>query len=132
VRQPGTTALRACAALPAFLPHVDVVQASEPELDPMLAGDTIPRFMARHAVRELLITRGARGVTVLLADGASHDVPTPVTHGTAKVGAGDVFLAAYLLERAGGTHPLAAARTAAHAAALKIERGELPATRSRR
>jgi sugar/nucleoside kinase (ribokinase family) len=135
VRQPGTAVLRACAALPAFLAHADVVQASEAELEPVLAGESVTRFMARHAVPELLVTRGARGVTVLLAGGAAHDVPAvPAEAGAtadAKAGAGDVFLAAYLLARARGAHPVAAAGAAAHAAALKIARGELPATRSR-
>jgi sugar/nucleoside kinase (ribokinase family) len=131
VRQPGTAVLRACDALPVFLPHVDVVQANEAEIEPLLAGDTVARFMARHAVRELLVTRGARGVTVLLADGAAHDVPAVPAGGGAKVGAGDVFLAAYLLERATGGHPVTAAAVAARAVALEIAADARPATRSR-
>jgi sugar/nucleoside kinase (ribokinase family) len=126
VRKRGTPALRASASLALLLPHVDVVKASEPELLAMLDGDSVERFVARHAVRELLVTRGAAGVTVMTA-ARRVEVPAVPARGTARVGAGDVFLATYLLQRARGDDPVTAARAAAHVAALKIEHGTVPA-----
>jgi sugar/nucleoside kinase (ribokinase family) len=121
VRVPGPrgTRLEPCAALPQFVEHVDVVQASESELPAVLDGATLERFVARHGVREMIVTRGARGATVVTRRGA-HDVPAVATPVRAPVGAGDVFLAAYLLLRVRGRGPVDAARGAAQVAAEKI------------
>jgi sugar/nucleoside kinase (ribokinase family) len=121
----GGTRLRPFAALARFLEHVDVVQASERELPAVLDGVSVERFVARHAVREMIVTRGARGATVLTREGAT-DVPACATRGTAQVGAGDVFLAAYLVLRVRGSGPLEAAAGAARIAALKITHGAVP------
>ena len=43
-----------------------------------------------------------------------------------KVGAGDVFLAAYLVFRVRGAEPLEAAQVATRVCAAKLERGEVP------
>ena len=125
VRVPGTAMLRAAAVLPEFLPHADVVQASEQELAAMLAGDTIERFLARYGVGELIVTRGARGATIVTA-GRRLDVRAAPATGTARVGAGDAFLATYLLARAQGEPPAAAGGAAARVSALKVAHGDLP------
>jgi sugar/nucleoside kinase (ribokinase family) len=122
VRMAGTTTLRACPTLAAHLAHADVVQASEVELPAMLAGDDVGRFVARHGLGELLVTRGARGVTVITAAGAL-DVPAAAGTVHGGPGAGDVFLAAYLLARVRGSGPGDAARAGAAAAADARIRG---------
>jgi sugar/nucleoside kinase (ribokinase family) len=53
-------------------------------------------------------------------------VPADTVEPRAPVGAGDVFLAAYLLLRVRGRGPLEAARGAARVAALKVAHGEVP------
>jgi len=121
---PGGTRLRPFAALARFLEHVDVVQASERELPAVLDGDSLEHFVARHAVREMIVTRGPRGATVVTPDGVT-DVPAHPVRGSAQVGAGDVFLASYLLLRARGEGPTAAAAGAARIAAEKITHGEV-------
>jgi sugar/nucleoside kinase (ribokinase family) len=125
VRGPGGTRLRPFAALSRFLAHVDVVQASEPELRAMLGGGSLRHFVSRHGVREMIVTRGMRGATVVTRDGAC-DVAGYAARGGARVGAGDVFLAAYLLLRVRGLAPVAAADGAARICALKIARGMVP------
>jgi sugar/nucleoside kinase (ribokinase family) len=126
VRGPEGTRLGPCPALPRFLAHADVVQASEHELPAVLGGDSLDRFRARHGVAEMIVTRGARGVTVAVG-GRTTDVAAYPTDGRARAGAGDVFLATYLLLRVRGCAPLAAADGAARVCALRIARGEVPA-----
>ena len=117
--------LRPSLLLPDLLAHVHVVQASEHELPAVLGGDSLPAFVARHGVREMLVTRGARGATVVTRAGTT-DVQADTVEPRAPVGAGDVFLAAYLLLRVRGRGPLEAARGAARVAALKVAHGEVP------
>ena len=130
VRVPGPdgTRLRPFAALGSFLAHVDVVQSSERELPAVLDGSSLERFVARHGVHEMIVTRGARGATVVTRDGTT-DVPACPTRGTAQVGAGDVFLASYLLSRVRGRGPREAAEEAARVAAAKIAHGEVRSVR---
>jgi sugar/nucleoside kinase (ribokinase family) len=108
-----------------LLGGVDVVQASESELDALLRGDTLERFAQRHGVAELIVTSGARGAT-LVTDGRRISIPARAVEARFPVGAGDVFLASYLLFRAGALEPSAAARGAADVCAAKIARGEIP------
>lgn len=111
--------------LGAYLQQVDVVQASEPELRAVLAGESPERFSHRHALAELLVTHGARGVTVI-SGGETIEVPAVPTAGSDTVGAGDVFFAAYLFLRARGRPPVEAARGASAVVAAKIEHGGVP------
>jgi sugar/nucleoside kinase (ribokinase family) len=133
VRQQGATrALAPYPQLARLLENVDVVQGSEAELAPLLAGDSLEHFRRRYAVGEVLVTRGARGATLLVGD-RRLEVPALRVEGRHPVGAGDVFLAAYLLGRAEGLAPADAASGAAEVCAAKIERGEVPkGRRSRR
>jgi sugar/nucleoside kinase (ribokinase family) len=119
------TELAPCADLPRFLAHVEVVQASEAELPALLAGATLEQFVRRHAVREMIVTRGPRGARVIEA-GRVSDVPAPAVEARYKVGAGDVFLAASLVFRVRGEAPVEAARAATRVCAAKLERGEVP------
>ena len=119
------TRVEASPALASFLAHVDVLKASEHELPALLGGESVESFRRRHGIAELLVTRGARGATLLTAEDEWH-VPALQTAGTATVGAGDVFLAAYLLLRVSGREPLRAAREASGITALKIRHGQVP------
>jgi len=123
--RPEGTRLAPCPDLRHFLPHVHVVKASEAELAAVLDGDTLERFARRHAIREMLVTRGARGVHVLSARGA-WDLPAPLVHARFKVGAGDVFLAAYLFFRVRELGPVESAEAATRVCAAKLEQGEVP------
>jgi sugar/nucleoside kinase (ribokinase family) len=122
---PDGTRLAPCPDLQNFLPHVHVLKASEAELAAVLDGDTLERFVRRHAVREMLVTRGARGVH-LLAGAREWDLPAPHVRARFKVGAGDVFLAAYLFFRARGLGPVESAGEATRVCAAKLEQGEVP------
>jgi sugar/nucleoside kinase (ribokinase family) len=124
-RGPRGTRLAPFPALAGFLGDVDAVQASHEELDVLLEGDTLERFARRYAIRELIVTRGARGAW-LLAEGRRIEVPARFARRAHPVGAGDVFLASYLFLRVGGCDPVAAARGAAQVCAEKLERGEVP------
>lgn len=127
VREPGPdgTRIAPCPELPRYLRNVSVLKASEHELPVLLDGGDAQAFRRRHRIPELLVTRGARGCT-LLTDAGATDVPALPTEGSATVGAGDVFLAAYLLLRATRHAPLAAARKAAAITARKIRHGSVP------
>jgi sugar/nucleoside kinase (ribokinase family) len=108
-----------------FLEHTDVVQASETELPALLDGDTLERFTRRFGVREMIVTRGVRGAT-LLAGGHEKHVAALAVRGGFKVGAGDVFLAAYLFLRARGREPFEAGQRAALICSARIQSGEIP------
>ncbi len=123
--RPEGTRLAPCPDLRHFLPHVDVVKASEAELEAVLDGDSLEHFARRNAVREMLVTRGARGVHVL-AGTRAWDLPAPLVRARFKVGAGDVFLAAYLFFRVRGLGPVESAEAATRVCAAKLEQGEVP------
>ncbi len=122
---PGGTQLAPSPELARFLPHVDVLKASEAELAAVLDGDPLERFVRRNDVREMLVTRGALGVEVI-AGGRRHSLAAPRVVPRYKVGAGDVFLAAYLWFRAHERGPVDAARAATEICAAKLEQGEVP------
>jgi sugar/nucleoside kinase (ribokinase family) len=122
---PGGTRLAPSPELARFLPHVAVLKASEAELEAVLDGDPLERFVRRHDVREMLVTRGARGVDVILGD-RHYPLAAPRVEPRYKVGAGDVFLAAYLWFRAHDRGPVDAARAATQVCAVKLEQGEVP------
>lgn len=113
------------SALPQLLAHVDVLQVSEEELGALLEGETLERFARRCGLRELLLTRGARGAT-LLTNETRHEVAAAPSSGRHRIGAGDVFLACYLLCRVRAAEPERAARLAAHVCAEKLDAGQVP------
>jgi sugar/nucleoside kinase (ribokinase family) len=125
-RGPRTRLARA-RGLEAQLAGVDVLKASDAELPFLLGPGQSPEdWLARHGIRELLITRGARGASLITSDGRI-ELPARPARARHLVGAGDVFLAAYLYARVLGASSLAAARLATRASAAKIEAGEIPA-----
>lgn len=122
---PQGTRLAPNSDLAAHLAGVRVLKASESELPFLLLGERAERFTARHGLRELLITRGGRGATVV-SGRETIDVPAEPARGASAVGAGDAFLAAYLVLRLGECEPELAARGAARVAAAKIDHGQVP------
>ena len=122
---PGGTRVAPNPELPAFLENVDIVQASEPELEAVLEGGSAEDFARRHAIDELIVTRGERGVTVI-ESGRSTSVAGVRARGSERIGAGDVFFAAYLLLRGQGREPVRAAAGACRVAVSKIDHGLVP------
>lgn len=116
------------ARLRAFLEPgrtVDVVHGNEQELEELLAGRSEEKLARDLGIGELLVTRGARGALIVTRDGA-HEVPAVSCSGTSSIGAGDVFLGAYLLFRVRGMNPRDAAHGAARVSAAKISHGQVP------
>jgi len=121
------THLAAAEGLEAALVGVQVLKAGEDELPFVLRGAEPPgRLLERSALDALLITRGARGATLLTRAGRI-EIPALALRARFPTGAGDVFLAAFLWALASGQSAAAAARLASRASAAKIETGELPA-----
>jgi sugar/nucleoside kinase (ribokinase family) len=106
------------------LASCQVVQVSQSDAPRLFAGDSLERWRRRTGVRELILTRGARGAIVVTERGRVPVAARAVVmrHPT---GAGDVFLAAYLQGRARGLSPARAGRLAASAAALHVARGRV-------
>jgi fructokinase len=137
VRVPtGSGPPRVAPTLAAMLAGIDVLQASEHEL-PIAAGETPPAEVRRRwAIGELVLTRGARGATIYGEDGVVEVAAVPVPRrrvGSADVrqhrvpaGAGDVFLAVYLVARASGASLADAGAVAAAAAAAHVAEGTVP------
>lgn len=113
------------AALREMIPHIDVVQASESELAGAVPEVSPEVFLRELGVAEMLLTRGSRGATVLTATSAQPIRTRSLSAGD-RAGAGDVFLATYLLSRAHGQLPVPAAEAAVRACVAKIEYGTIP------
>ena len=111
--------------LPRLLSQVDVLQVSEEESAALLEGEPLETFARRFGLGEVLITRGARGAWLLSA-GTRHDVAAAPSSGRHRIGAGDVFLACYLLQRVRGAAPERAAAWAARVCAKKLDSGQVP------
>jgi sugar/nucleoside kinase (ribokinase family) len=113
-----------------FLPRVAVAKASEQELEVAREGRSIEAFRREFGIGELLVTRGARGALLVTRSGV-RDVPAPRVARRFPIGAGDVFLGAYLFARAHACGPLEAARFATRISAAKVARGTIAPELSR-
>ncbi|WP_409236096.1 sugar kinase [Streptomyces sp. PA5.6] len=94
------SAEQASAELRGWLPHVDVLIASDDELPLCLpsspSSETEPeKTLLAEGVRELVVKLGSRGATVHTADDTLHS-PARQVHAVDAVGAGDAFVAGYL------------------------------------
>ena len=118
------TRLAAPPDLVRFTRGVSVLKASEPELAVVSAGRSAVAFLRDHDLDELITTRGPRGATLTTAVGSVELEALPAEC-RFPAGAGDVFLAAYLLARARSFAPLEAAHAALRASAQQIERGRV-------
>jgi sugar/nucleoside kinase (ribokinase family) len=92
---------------PAVLEHVSVLKLAEEELE------ATGREPADFRVPEVLVTRGARGVLVYAGGRVEEVRAHAVGGGVDPTGAGDAFVAVYLVARGAGQRPAAAARRAA-------------------
>jgi sugar/nucleoside kinase (ribokinase family) len=105
VRRPGTGPLELDDEFdPEVLQHVWVLKLSDEEA--AVVGDPV-----RLGVRELVLTHGARGATVIAAGREEH-VPAFAIDCDDPTGAGDGFCVAYVASRAAGLAPRSAARRA--------------------
>jgi sugar/nucleoside kinase (ribokinase family) len=108
------------------LADVTLMNSEESEL---LTGLTDPaaaaRQLAAHGPTVVVITSGKDGALVA-TDGAVAGVPAVAVDVVFDIGAGDAFHAGFLAAWRPGGDPVAAARFASHAAALKIGREPLP------
>jgi sugar/nucleoside kinase (ribokinase family) len=100
VRPPRTGPLVLDPAFdPALLASISILKLSEEEAEAV---------GVEHGVPEVIVTLGPRGA-VVHADGDSMHVRTRALSGVDPTGAGDMFAAAYLVARAAGSPPFAAA-----------------------
>lgn len=110
-----------------WLDAVDVIACDAAEAA-ALTGHPDPGVAARaladrRAGLDVIVTAGARGAWVH-ADGIAHHQPAIVPRAfVSSTGAGDTFLAAWLVARLDGRDVLDAARFAAAAASLSLEHG---------
>jgi 1D-myo-inositol 3-kinase len=110
--------------LAAYLAHVRVAKASEEELAVLLDGRSLEAFRCDYELAELLLTRGERGALVV-TPGRVDEIAAAPAERRYPIGAGDVFLAAYLFARANDRNPVDAARFAARTSATQIEHGKV-------
>jgi sugar/nucleoside kinase (ribokinase family) len=94
---------------PEVLRHVSVLKLAEDEAL-TLVGQLDEDSLQSLGVAEVVVTLGSRG-SLVLADGRLESVPARPVEGD-PTGAGDAFLAAYLVSRAAGYAPVPAARRA--------------------
>lgn len=96
---------------PEVLRHVSVLKLAEDEAR-TLVGEPTEDALRAFGVPEVFVTLGSRG-SLVLAEGRLVAVPArPVDGEVDPTGAGDAFSAAYLVSRATGYAPVAAARRA--------------------
>jgi sugar/nucleoside kinase (ribokinase family) len=96
---------------PELLRHVSVLKLAEDEAL-ALVGEPDADALRALGVPEVVVTLGSRG-SLVLAEGRLERVSArPVDGGVDPTGAGDAFSAAYLVSRAAGYAPVAAARRA--------------------
>lgn len=98
------------------LPHIDVIVASDADLQAEPAGAAT----LIEAVTTTVITKGAEGCTLWLS-GIRHDIPPRPAVEIDPTGAGDVFAAAFLVRLWECRDPMAAAYFANVAASFSVE-----------
>jgi sugar/nucleoside kinase (ribokinase family) len=114
VRAPHTGDLELNADYdPEVLRHVWVLKLADEEADVIGDTSTLP-------VRELLLTHGSRGSTVVVG-GHREFVPARAVDAD-PTGAGDAYCAAYLVARSAGSAPVGAARRATAVVASLLAR----------
>lgn len=79
--------------------------------------ETLARAWLDQGAQMAVVTRGAEGATVVNSEGTWH-VPAEPVEAVDTTGAGDTFIAAFLLARLTGASPAAAAQAGAAAARL--------------
>jgi len=94
----------ATATLTALVQHVDILVASDDELELVATGSAEEErvnALLDQGVSEVVITRGAAGATVYTAEGKISSPARPVRV-VDVIGAGDAFVAGYLSARVDG------------------------------
>jgi sugar/nucleoside kinase (ribokinase family) len=106
---------------PEVLRNVSVLKLAEDEAR-ALVGEPEEDALRSLAVPEVLVTLGPRGSLVLAGGRLDRVRARPVAGAVDPTGAGDAFAAAYLVSRASGNAPGAAARRASAVVAGLLER----------
>jgi sugar/nucleoside kinase (ribokinase family) len=101
---------------PDVLRHVSILKLAEEEAR-VLVGDPDEDALRSLGVPEVVVTLGSQGSLVLAAGRLEHVAASAATGEVDPTGAGDAFAAAYLVSRAAGHGPRAAARRASGAVA---------------
>ncbi len=96
---------------PEVLQHVSVLKLDEDEAR-ALVGEPEEEALRSLGVAEVVVTLGSRGSLVLAGGRLERIRARPVTGAVDPTGAGDAFAAVYLVSRASGHAPGAAARRA--------------------
>jgi sugar/nucleoside kinase (ribokinase family) len=96
---------------PEILRHVSVLKLAEEEAR-VLVGEPDEAALRSLGVPEVVVTLGSRGSLVLAEGRLERVAARPVDGEVDPTGAGDAFAAAYLVSRASGHAPAAAARRA--------------------
>lgn len=94
------------------LHHFAVLKLDDEEAE-TLVGSTDPLALHALGVPEVLLTLGSRGSWVVTPDRVEHVPAVDVERSVDPTGAGDTYLATYLVRRADGAEPVEAARLAA-------------------
>ncbi|NED98395.1 sugar kinase [Phytoactinopolyspora alkaliphila] len=95
---------QAAEALTELVPHIDVLIASDDELELVAGGDSETAQVSAlldRGVSELVVTRGAAGATVFTRDEKISSPARPVRV-VDVIGAGDAFVSGYLSARLDG------------------------------
>jgi sugar/nucleoside kinase (ribokinase family) len=96
---------------PEILRHVSVLKLAE-EAARVLVGEPDGEALRSLGVPEVVVTLGSQGSLVLAEGRLERVAARPVDGEVDPTGAGDAFAAAYLVSRASGHAPAAAARRA--------------------
>jgi sugar/nucleoside kinase (ribokinase family) len=96
---------------PEVLRHVSVLKLAEEEAR-VLVGEPDAEALASLGVPEIVVTFGSDGSLVFAGDRLERVAARPVAGEVDPTGAGDAFVAAYLVSRSSGYAPVPAARRA--------------------
>jgi sugar/nucleoside kinase (ribokinase family) len=109
VREPGPLRLVADDDVASLLEHVSILKLAVEEAEALVGGVDIDALAALGPA-EVIVTFGSRG-SLVIAGGRATNVPARFVD-VDPTGSGDAFSAAYLVRRAAGDRPIAAARRA--------------------
>jgi sugar/nucleoside kinase (ribokinase family) len=96
---------------PEVLRHVSILKLAEEEAR-VLVGEPDKDALRSLGVPEIVVTFGSEGSLVFAEDRLERVPARPVGGGVDPTGAGDAFIAAYLISRSSGYAPVPAARRA--------------------
>jgi sugar/nucleoside kinase (ribokinase family) len=112
VRTPTIGRLKTDARIGDVLRHIAMLKLNDEEAETLI-GSTRPENLRTLRVPEVILTVGSQGTWVVTPDLLEHVAAVPVEGDVDPTGAGDMYSASYLVQRAAGADPVEAARVAA-------------------